>query len=119
MNTKTLMGIALIVLLSTLTVSFGQTGNLPQPAPIPTKEHMTTATLAGRLVDEGGNPISGALVDCFGPDGTTSFVTGANGSYRFNLVRSGHYTIQPRIGGFSPSQADFDVIVPGADFVRP
>jgi len=118
MSNRTLTAIALIVLLSTLSLSFGQTRKLP-PWPIITTDQQVTATLAGRLLDNAGNPISGALVDCDGPDGTTSYVTGPDGAYRFNLSRSGHYTIQPHVGGYNPSQTDFDVVVPGADFVLP
>ena len=119
MSNRTLTGIALIVLLSTLSLSFGQTRKPPPSPIITTDQRVTTATLAGRLLDNVGNPISGALVNCAGPEGTTSYVTGPDGAYRFNLSRNGHYTIQPDIAGYSPSQAGFDVIVPGAAFVLP
>ena len=93
-----------------------------RPTPIPKGETVVTAVLAGRLLDSGGIPISGTLVDCSGPSGTTSYVTGSDGAYRFNLSRSGHYIIQPDPdlsgSGYTPSQAEFDVVVPGADFVR-
>ncbi|MGH9930391.1 MAG: carboxypeptidase-like regulatory domain-containing protein [Pyrinomonadaceae bacterium] len=115
MRNKLFAGIALIALLSALSLSSGQTRE--EPPIIFTDQQVTTATLAGRLLDKEGNPISGALVYCVGPGGKTGFVTGADGSYRFNLSRNGHYTIQPRGIGYLPSQADFDVIVPGADFI--
>ncbi|MGH9928563.1 MAG: carboxypeptidase-like regulatory domain-containing protein [Pyrinomonadaceae bacterium] len=86
--------------------------------PIPKGGTVVTAVLAGRLLDSGGIPISGALVDCTGPSGTTGYVTGADGAYRFSLSQSGHYIIQPYFSGFTPGQAEFDVVVPGADFVR-
>jgi hypothetical protein len=114
MKIKTLTGMALVVLLATLSLSYGQAQR--RPLPIITDQQVTTATLAGRMLDNVGNPISGTLVDCEGPEGTTSFVTGSDGAYRFNLSRTGHYTIRPRLEGYS-GQAKFDVIVPGADFV--
>ena len=118
MKIKTLTGMALVVLLATLSLSYGQAQRRPLPIilPIITDQQVTTATLAGRLLDNVGNPISGTLVDCQGPEGTTSFVTGSDGTYRFNLSRTGHYTIRPRLEGYS-GPAEFDVIVPGADFV--
>src|SRR2546423_8349068 len=106
MKIKTLTGMALVVLLATLSLSYGQAQR--RPLPIFTDQQVTTATLAGRMLDNVGNPISGTLVDCTGPDGTTSFVTGSNGTYRFSISRSGHYTIRPRLEGYS-GPADFDV----------
>jgi len=116
MKNRTLTGVALIVLFSMLSFSYAQ---VRRPHQIITDEQVTTATLAGRILDSDGNPLSGVLVTCQGPAGTTSFVTGSDGAYRFNLSRSGHYTILPNMAGGDAGQADFDVIVPGADFVRP
>src|SRR3989442_11102048 len=65
MSNRTLTGIALIVLLSTLSISFGQTRKPPPSPIITTDQQVTTATLAGRLLDNVGNPISGALVMCW------------------------------------------------------
>ena len=116
MKNKTLTGMALVVLLSALSFSYGQAQK--RPLPIITDQQVTTATLVGRILDNDGNPISGALVDCEGPDGMMSFVTGRDGVYRFNLSRNGHYSIRPRLDGYL-SKADFDVIVPGTDFLLP
>ena len=116
MKNRTLTAMALFVLFSMLSFSYGQA--VRRPLPITTDTQVTTATLAGRILDNDGNPISGVLVNCYGPGGTTSFVTGSDGAYRFNLSRNGHYTILPNIDGSYEGQADFDVIVPGSDFVR-
>ena len=102
MRNKLFAGIALIALLSALSLSAGQTRE--EPPIIVTDQQVTTATLAGRLLDKEGNPISGALVYCAGPGKKTGFVTGPDGSYRFNLSRNGHYTIQPDVVGYVPSQ---------------
>jgi len=79
-----------------------------------------TSVLAGRMLDSSGSPISGVWVDCTGPSGTTGFVTGSDGAYHFNLSQTGHYVIRPHVAdsGYSPEDADFYVIIPGADFVR-
>ena len=115
MRIRTLTGLALIVLCAALALSHAQ-GRKPLPI---TDQQLMTSTLAGRILDSAGNPISGVLVNCNGPGGTTGFVTGSDGAYRFNLSRNGHYTIEPQIEGSYTGQADFDVIVPGSDFVRP
>ena len=116
MKYKTLTVMALLVLFSMLSFTYAQ---VRTPYEVMTDEVVTTATLAGRILDSEGNPISGVLVNCQGPGGTTSYVTGSDGAYRFNLSRNGHYTILPTLAGSYVGQADFDVIVPGADFVRP
>jgi hypothetical protein len=84
-----------------------------------------TSVLAGRMLGDNNQPVSGVWLDCIGPSGsTTGFVTGADGIYRFNVSQTGHYTIRPHVGdgvtdpGFSPRQLDFYVIIPGADFHR-
>jgi hypothetical protein len=115
MKNKTLTGMALILLCAALSFSYGQDR---KPLPI-TDQQLMTSTLAGRILDKAGNPISGVLVNCTGPGGTTGFVTGTDGAYRFNLSRTGHYTIEPQIEGSYTGQADFDVTVPGSDFIRP
>jgi hypothetical protein len=115
MKNRTLTGMALLVLFSMLSFSYAQ---VRRPHPI-SGDQVTTATLAGRILDNDSNPISGVLVNCEGPGGTMGYVTGSDGEYRFNLSRNGHYTIRPHIDGSYTGQADFDVIVPGADFVRP
>jgi hypothetical protein len=88
--------------------------------PIPKNHVVVTSVLVGRMLDSSGTPISGVWIDCTGPSGTTGFVTGPDGAYRFNLSQTGHYVIRPHVPdtSYSPSQADFYVIIPGADFVR-
>jgi hypothetical protein len=95
--------------------------NILRPVPISPKDQVVvTSVLAGRLLDSAGVPISGVWVDCTGPSGTTGYVTGADGAYRFNLSQTGHYVISLHNldTDYTTSQADFDVIVPGADFVH-
>jgi hypothetical protein len=92
-----------------------------RPLPIPKDLSVMTSVLAGRVRDSEGNPISGVRVDCTDPSGSiTGFVTGPDGAYRFNLSQTGHYVISLHSTktSYEPSQKDFDVIVPGEDFVR-
>jgi hypothetical protein len=88
--------------------------------PIPAHQVVVTSVLTGRMLDSGGNPISGVWVDCTGPSGTKGYVTGPDGAYRFNLSQTGHYAIRLHVSdtSYTPSQADFYVIIPGVDFVR-
>jgi hypothetical protein len=88
--------------------------------PIPKNRVVVTSVLAGRMLDSTGAPISGVWVDCVGPSGTTGFVTGPDGAYRFSLSQTGHYDIRLHVAdtSYSPSHADFYVVIPGADFVR-
>ena len=118
----------LFLTLSVLVVSAGvgyaqQEENADTLRPLPiTEDPMVTSVLAGRVLDNEKKPISGVWVDCIGPDGTTGFVTGADGAYRFNLSQTGHYVIRLHPSKtrnmYEPSEKDFEVIVPGADFVR-
>jgi hypothetical protein len=66
-------------------------------------------TITGRIVDEQGNPVEGAVVRL---DGTQNrkFITDANGVYRFeNVETSGFYTVTPSRANytFSPAVRSF------------
>ena len=124
----TLVLAGLFLTLSVLAVSAGvgyaqqeENADIQRPLPI-TEDPMVTSVLAGRVLDSENKPLSGVWVDCIGPDGTTGFVTGADGAYRFNLSQTGHYVIRLHpirtSNKYEPSQKDFEVIVPGIDFVR-
>jgi hypothetical protein len=120
----------LFLTVSVLVVSAGvgyaqeqQNAETLRPLPIPDDHSVVTSVLAGRVLDSENNPISGAWVDCNGPNGsTTGFVTGPDGAYHFNLSESGHYVIRlhsPKTStSYEPSQRGFDVVVPGVDFVH-
>jgi hypothetical protein len=67
------------------------------------------AAITGRIVDDQGNPVAGAVVKL---DGTQNrkFITNANGVYRFdNVTTNGFYTVTPsRVNyTFNPSSRSF------------
>ncbi len=65
--------------------------------------------VTGRIADENGNPIAGAVVHLNGTQ-TRKFITDENGNYRFdNVETSGFYTVTPsRVNySFSPGERSF------------
>lgn len=79
---------------------------------------LITTSLAGRLLKPDGSPQPGVTVNLLNSDGEViaAYVTGADGEYKFNLMESGHYSIQPPVANARPPKVCFDVIVPGATF---
>ena len=62
--------------------------------------------MTGRIVDQNGNPVEGAVVRL---DGTQNrkFITDANGNYRFdNVETNGFYTVRPSRANYSFSPAE-------------
>ncbi|MEU5694314.1 SdrD B-like domain-containing protein [Actinosynnema sp. NPDC020468] len=51
------------------------------------------ASLAGRVVDDAGNPVAGVTITVTGPDGPVTKVTGADGTYSFTDLAPGVYTV--------------------------
>ncbi|MFC5290891.1 SdrD B-like domain-containing protein [Actinokineospora guangxiensis] len=51
------------------------------------------ASISGRVVDDGGNPIPGAEVTLTGPNGSTTVTTDAEGNYTFPDLPPGTYTV--------------------------
>jgi hypothetical protein len=65
--------------------------------------------VTGRVTDENGNPIAGAVVNLSGTQ-NRKFITDANGDYRFeNVETNGFYTVTPGRANFqfSPAQRSF------------
>jgi Carboxypeptidase regulatory-like domain/Domain of unknown function (DUF4214) len=74
----------------------------------------TTANgvVTGRIIDQSGNPVEGAVVRLQGTQ-NRKFITDANGVYRFdNVETSGFYTVTPSRANytFSPSIRSFSQI---------
>jgi len=69
-------------------------------------------TVSGRIVDDNGAPVEGAVVRLSGTQ-NRKFITDANGVYRFEQVEtSGFYTVTPTRANytFSPASRDFSQI---------
>ncbi|HSS18996.1 MAG TPA: DUF4214 domain-containing protein [Pyrinomonadaceae bacterium] len=72
----------------------------------------SSATIKGRIVDNHGLPLAGAVVRLEGTE-DRKFITDANGFYRFdNVETGGFYTVTPsRVNyGFTPSSRSFSQI---------
>ncbi|HSS22814.1 MAG TPA: DUF4214 domain-containing protein [Pyrinomonadaceae bacterium] len=66
-------------------------------------------SVTGRVADDDGNPIAGAVVNMSGTQ-DRKFITDANGNYRFdNVETSGFYTVRPSQVNysFSPGERSF------------
>ena len=93
--------------------------NAGTPAATPTNGSATvngptaaTAALSGRVMDEAGNPVSGAVITLSGGQSRKT-ITDADGNYRFDNVESGgFYTVTPSRAnfGFSPGQRSFSLV---------
>lgn len=76
-------------------------------------------SVTGRVTDENGNGIAGAVVDLSGSQ-NRRFITDANGSYRFdNVETSGFYTVRPSRANyaFSPAERSFSQLGHNTDAV--
>lgn len=65
------------------------------------------ATLAGTVVDEGENSVAGAVVRL--SNGTTSVISGDDGSFRLPDVPAGRATVEVAKEGFGTLVFDFDI----------
>jgi carboxypeptidase family protein len=67
-----------------------------------TPQELTSGTIAGRVADPAGKPISGALVIATSQSGTRTATTEGNGNYILPFLRPGEYTVRVEAsGGFS------------------
>jgi hypothetical protein len=89
-------------------------------------------TVTGRIVDDQGNPVAGAVVKLSGTQ-NRKFITDANGVYRFqNVETNGFYTVTPSRANYSfnpanrsfsqigqTTEATFGATLVGGGFVNP
>jgi hypothetical protein len=75
--------------------------------------------VTGRIADENGNPIAGAVVNLSGSQ-NRKFITDENGNYRFdNVETSGFYSVRPSRTNytFSPAERSFSQLGHNTDSV--
>ena len=90
-----------------ITVGAQQTGATMPPDWKTAQANTRSGVLAGRVVDEGGKPVAGALVVLRGMGGTRT-TTDADGYYSFRALPQGNgeYFVAVRADGYMPIQAD-------------
>lgn len=66
--------------------------------------------IAGRVVDESGTPVPGALVTLVGRDGRPrATVTDQNGRYAMRSLRAGRYSVFFRLSGFTDAERQVEL----------
>ncbi len=60
---------------------------------------MAPRTVSGSVVDESGQPVSGAIVELSGPE--SKITTTGNGQFRFTDVRQGQYSVSVTLAGYT------------------
>ena len=81
------------------------------------RANVTTALLAGRVLDNNDVPQSGVLVVLrreHEPTALAQYVTGPDGSWEFSIYASGSYDV---IAPDPESKLEFVVTVPGGDLI--
>ena len=71
------------------------------------------ASLSGKITDEDGNPLKGVEVQCIDNEGkaVAEGVTDEQGSYLFEDLPEGEYTIQVSYSGYEWKKIEFDTTV--------
>ncbi|MEW5900941.1 MAG: carboxypeptidase regulatory-like domain-containing protein, partial [Acidobacteriota bacterium] len=71
-------------------------------SPLAFSQSKETGAIVGTVMDEENNPLPGATVTISSPSlmGTRTFVTDANGVFRFPALRPGEYTVRAELQGF-------------------
>ncbi len=71
-------------------------------APLLVAQSRDTGAIRGKVADEQGAPLPGAAVTLTSPNlmGTRSFVTDANGDFRFPALPPGTYALKAELAGF-------------------
>jgi outer membrane receptor protein involved in Fe transport len=71
-------------------------------APLLVSQSRDTGAIRGKVTDEQGAPLPGVAVSLTSPNlmGTRSFVSDANGDFRFPALPPGTYALRAELGGF-------------------
>jgi len=75
-------------------------------AALPAFAQSITGTIAGEVKDEQGGALPGATVTLTGKIGTKTTTTGADGTYRFQGLDPGTYSLQVQMSGFGGKRQD-------------
>ena len=81
------------------------------PVPVPEKpKTRAKGKLSGKVTDEDGNPLQGVEVICIDSDGRAAArgLTDENGTYLFEDLPKGGYTIQVSYSGYGSKKIEFE-----------
>ena len=103
MRVRLLAVLALLAGLSPAT-SFAQVAPAPSSSTIPQFVSLTSAELRGVVLDERGQPLSGAVISALG--GTSAFaVSDRNGRFTLRELPAGPYLVRAHLQGYAPARA--------------
>ncbi len=84
--------------------SFAQVAPAPSSSTIPQLVSLTSAELRGVVLDERGQPLSGAVISALG--GTSAFaVSDRNGRFTLRELPAGPYLVRAHLQGYAPARA--------------
>ena len=84
--------------------SFAQVAPAPSSSTIPQFVSLTSAELRGVVLDERGQPLSGAVISALG--GTSAFaVSDRNGRFTLRELPAGPYLVRAHLQGYAPARA--------------
>jgi len=98
--------LAVLALLAGLSpaTSFAQVAPAPSSSTIPQFVSLTSAELRGVVLDERGQPLSGAVISALG--GTSAFaVSDRNGRFTLRELPAGPYLVRAHLQGYAPARA--------------
>ena len=75
--------------------------------------------IVGLVTDAEGQPLEGAMVSAFGPDGAELVLSGTDGRFSFRELAAGAYLIQAHHAGFAASRREVVEVDPGRPTVLP
>jgi hypothetical protein len=80
---------------------------------LPASAQMLVGSVTGKVTDEQGGALPGVTVTLVGKTGSKTTTSEANGTYRFQALDPGTYSVQADLAGFSPRKQENVVITVG------
>jgi len=102
---KTLVRILAAVAIAALTVGPVSAATAPSDALTTVAQAVSTGSVSGTLLDQGGSAIASATVKLTGP-GTYSTTTDAKGAFSVSDVKPGIYVVTATRAGFNGAEVD-------------
>jgi len=113
---KTLVRILAAVAIAALTVGPVSAATAPSDALTTVAQAVSTGSVSGTLLDQGGSAIASATVKLTGP-GTYSTTTDAKGAFSVSDVKPGIYVVTATRAGFNGAEVDDLAVVAGTNSI--